>query len=154
MARTDDPAGTAEVGGAGGGGLGGGGFRMAFRIHYADTDAGGIVYHARYLEMAERCRAELLRALGLPLIEADGAGFVARSAQVDWLRPARLDDLLLCTTLPVELGGASLRLSHVFTGGGTELARIEILLAHITAQGRPRRLPEALRAAFARLAAS
>jgi len=131
-----------------------GAFEMPQRIYYAETDAGGIVYHAAYLTMAERCRAEMLRALGLPLVAPDGAAFVARRAAVEWRRPARLDDLLICATTVVAIGAASLALRHRFLLAGQECARIELSLAHIDATGRPRRLPQPLREAFAALTAA
>lgn len=129
----------------------GGVFEMPIRVYYADTDAGGIVYHGTYLEMGERCRSELLRALDLPLVGQEGTGFVVRRAEIDWITPARLDDLLICATEVTHLGGASLGIRHRFLREGEESARIELVLVHIAESGRPTRIPSEMRTAFARL---
>lgn len=124
-------------------------FTHAIRVYYADTDAGGIVYHARYLEFAERCRAELLRSIAAPLATPEGHQFVVRRSQIDWIAPARLDDLLLCQTTVSSVGGARVGMTHQFFIGETETARIAIELAYVSARHRPVRLPHALIAALA-----
>ena len=75
--------------------------RYTLRVYYEDTDAGGVVYHANYLRFAERARTEALRDLGLPHADAGeriGLMFVVRRVEVDYLRPARLDDSLTVVT--------------------------------------------------------
>lgn len=72
-------------------------FTIPVRIYYAETDAGGVVYHARYLDLLERCRTEWLRQLGhdqQKLIDEHNLVFVVRNINIDYLRPGRLDDLL------------------------------------------------------------
>src|SRR5574343_475449 len=72
-------------------------FAIPVRVYYEDTDAGGVVYYANYLKFFERCRTEWMRAIGhdQSALAADaGIGFVARKAACEYLRPARLDDLL------------------------------------------------------------
>ena len=72
-------------------------FTHPVRIYYEDTDAGGVVYYANYLKFLERCRTEWLRAIGheqADLLRDPGIAFVVRSVNVDYLKPARLDDLL------------------------------------------------------------
>ena len=79
------------------------------RVYYEDTDAGGVVYHATYLRFAERARTEALRDAGIPhaeLLERFTLMFVVRRIEVDYLRPARLDDLLIVVTEPLAVGGA------------------------------------------------
>lgn len=127
-----------------------GAFVLPIRVYYADTDAGGIVYHAVYLDMAERARTEMLRALGHPLVSPDGAQFVVRRAEVDWHRPARLDDWLYCVTAVREAGAARAVLRQAFYRETDLLAEATITLAHVGADLRPVRMPPALRAAFAR----
>jgi acyl-CoA thioester hydrolase len=70
---------------------------LAVRVYYEDTDAAGIVYHANYLKFAERGRTELLRSLGFDhrrLAQAHGLVFAVARCAIDFMRPARLDDLL------------------------------------------------------------
>ena len=72
-------------------------YRLAVRVYYEDTDAAGVVYYANYLKFMERARTEWLRTLGFEqsqLVREQGLGFVARSVSIDYLKPARLDDML------------------------------------------------------------
>ncbi len=97
--------------------------RLHLRIYYEDTDAAGMVYHARYLAFAERGRAELLRDAGVPhdeLVRDEGLIFVVRRIKIDYLRPARLDDVLTVTTEPIELGAALAVLRQDFAVGERE----------------------------------
>jgi acyl-CoA thioester hydrolase len=71
--------------------------QLKLRVYYEDTDAGGVVYYANYLRFFERARTEWLRALGCEqsaLLRETGVAFVARSAQLEYLKPAKLDDEL------------------------------------------------------------
>lgn len=135
----------------------GGAFVLPARVYYADTDAGGIVYHARFLDFAERARTELLRAVGWPLVDAEGAAFVVRRATLDWRAPGRLDDLLTVRTRALALGAASLTLEQSVLRGDETLCAVEVVLVRV-APGpdglRPRRMPAALRAALAPIAAA
>ena len=124
-------------------------FSQSYRIYYEDTDAGGIVYHSRYLEFAERSRAEMLRHIGQPLVGPTGEQFVARAASLSWQRPARLDDLITCQTTILRVRGASIRIGHAFLRGDQPLVQIEIDLVHVNAAIRPTRVPDALRARMA-----
>ena len=90
-----------------------GAHRYALRIYFEDTDAGGIVYHANYLRFAERARTEALRDAGIPhaeLVQRFDLMFVVRRVELDFVRPARLDDSLVVLTAPLRVGGASVRL--------------------------------------------
>ena len=124
---------------------------MTLRVYYEDTDAGGLVYYANYLKFAERARTEWLRALGFEhgaLAEYSGAGWVVRRCEVDYLRPARLDDEVEVRTRVVALGGASVDLEQTVLRGAVDLARLLLRLAFATPAGKPRRLPASLRAAM------
>lgn len=80
--------------------------RMDIRIYYEDTDAGGVVYYAGYLRFLERARTEWLRALGFEqaqLARDTGIAFAVRSLQVEYLKPARLDDLVEVRSRIAEL---------------------------------------------------
>jgi acyl-CoA thioester hydrolase len=74
------------------------------RIYYDSTDAGGVVYHAAYLALAEHARTEALREAGLPHSEMQaehGVSFMVRRLEIAYFRPARLDDLLTIRTHPM-----------------------------------------------------
>ena len=133
-----------------------GGHVYHLRVYYEDTDAGGVVYHANYLRFAERARTEALRALGIPhaeMVEQFALMFVVRRVEIDYLRPARLDDSLAVVTRAVAVGGASARLRQtVLAGDGAELAVAYVDLACVApGKSRPRRIPARWRAALASL---
>ena len=123
-------------------------FKHALRVYWEDTDAGGIVFYANYLKYFERARTEWLRTLGVQqqaLREATGAIFVVSDTQLRFLRPARLDDWLAVTALPVETGRASMRLAQQAWRGAELLAEGDIRFGCVDAGTlRPRRFPEPL----------
>ena len=122
------------------------------RVFYEDTDAGGMVYHANYLKFAERGRSEMLRSLGFGhrrLGSEDGVGFAVRRCSIDYLAPARLEDALTVDTTLEGVGAATLQVHQQIRRDGELLADLDILVACVGHDGRPRRLPSALRAALA-----
>ena len=87
------------------------GFIWPVRVYWEDTDAGGVVYYANYLKFMERARSEWLRSLGieqLAVAEQDGVVFAVRHIEVEYLKPAQLDDALRVVCELLELNGASL----------------------------------------------
>ncbi len=121
------------------------------RVYYEDTDAGGIVYYANYLRFAERARTEYLRSVGADhqtLLAKDGIAFTVRQCSVDYMSPAFLDDPLEVHTRFLEVRGASLRAEQVVKRKTDELARLNVRLACVGDDGRPRRMPTALRSAL------
>ncbi|WP_018407854.1 tol-pal system-associated acyl-CoA thioesterase [Methylocystis rosea] len=126
---------------------------LSIRVYYEDTDFSGLVYHASYLRFMERARTEMLRSLGLDqkaLLEgAAGAPifFVVRSMDVDFQKPATMDDLLTVETDTLELGGASLTLEQRVLRQAELLVRAKVRIVCVEA-GRARRLPPEVRAKF------
>ena len=131
--------------------------RLAVRVYYDDTDAGGIVYHANYLRFAERGRTEALRDMGVPHAEMSalhGLFFMVRRIKVDYLAPARLDDALLVETVTMAVGAASvdLRQGVIRAVDGVVLARLELqLVCGRLADQKPARIPPRWRAAMRQL---
>lgn len=127
-------------------------YRLSLRVYYEDTDAGGIVYHARYLAFAERARTEALREAGVPhsaLAAGHGLSFVVRRAEIDYLRPARLDEELVVVTGPWAMGRASVKVQQRFEAAGQDVAALCIKLACVRqADGKPARIPDRWRAAL------
>lgn len=125
------------------------------RVYYEDTDFSGFVYHAGYLRFMERGRTEFLRALGITQsrLRDDEAGlvFVVSRLSVDYLRPARMDDMLTVETTLAACRGAAMRLSQRIVREAVPLLQAEVTVAAVR-DGRPVRLPAALRAATAGLA--
>ena len=124
------------------------------RIYYEDTDFGGVVYYANYLKFFERGRTESLRALGVDQVamKAHGIVFVVRRFEVDYLAPARFDDLIDIETRVERIGGASIHLIQCAMRDGKLLVDARARMACMTEAGRPARLPPDIRAALARLA--
>jgi acyl-CoA thioester hydrolase len=90
-------------------------FTWPVRVYWEDTDAGGIVFYANYLKFFERARTEWLRSLGVEqgsLRDSTGGMFVVSDTQVRYLQPARLDDALLVSAVPLEIGRASLTIAQ------------------------------------------
>jgi acyl-CoA thioester hydrolase len=129
---------------------------MAVRIYYEDTDFSGAVYHASYLRFMERGRTNYLRVLGVghralfeeAQQEAPGFAFVVRSMQIEFLKPARMDDVLDVMTQPHEVKGASIALHQQVMRGPDVLVAAQVRVAFV-AGGRARPIPKALRAAMA-----
>ncbi|WP_322097052.1 tol-pal system-associated acyl-CoA thioesterase [Pelagibius sp.] len=125
--------------------------RYPLRIFYEDTDAGGVVYHARYLNFAERARTEVLRLLGIEqteLRDRSGVVFALRRCSLDFRRPARLDDLVEVRSRFTALKGASLVADQSIWRADEVLVRLEVEVASVRNDGRPTRIPETVRAAL------
>jgi acyl-CoA thioester hydrolase len=123
----------------------------AIRVYYEDTDAGGIVYYANYLKFAERARTEMLREAGFhhtAMMQGEGLMLAVRRVTADYLRPAKLDDALDIATCVVGLGAATIELDQSIRREGQELCRVVVTVACVGRDGRPARLPAALRAAL------
>ena len=122
------------------------------RVYYEDTDFSGIVYHANYLRFMERGRTNHLRLLGAEQhalfaeaqAETPGFAFVVRSMQIDFLRPARMDDVLDVVTWPVAVRGASITLAQEVRRGGDLLVKAQVRVAFIS-EGRAQPIPKTLR---------
>jgi acyl-CoA thioester hydrolase len=125
--------------------------RFPIRVYYEDTDAAGMVYYANYLRFAERARTEMMREAGSShseMIETFDTLFAVSRCEVDYLKPARLDDLLSVETRVMEVGGAVVRLDQRIQRDGDLLARLIIRIACLNRKGRPQRLPEPVRVAL------
>ncbi|MDB5511628.1 MAG: acyl-CoA thioesterase [Enterovirga sp.] len=121
---------------------------LPVRVYYEDTDFSGVVYHASYLRFLERGRTELLRSAGLDQSalhgQSGGIIFAVRRMTLDYLRPARMDDLVTVETRTSQVRGASLRMGQRILRDGTVLLAADVQVA-VLAGGRPVRLPEKLR---------
>jgi acyl-CoA thioester hydrolase len=125
-------------------------FSWPVRVYYEDTDAGGVVYHASYIRFFERGRTEWLRALGYTqaqVREELAVLFTVVSLDIQYLRPARLDELLHVITQPRMTGGASMEFEQrVQRDDGEVLALGKVRAACVDAATfKPRRLPPELR---------
>ncbi len=124
-------------------------FRLAVRVYYEDTDAAGVVYYANYLRFMERARTEWLRAIGFPLAEFErehGVVFVVHRCDIEFRRPARLQDELAVTVEPGEAGATRLVARQRVLLGDDVLTDARVTLACIeSGRWRPTRIPSPLR---------
>ncbi|MEM9394902.1 MAG: tol-pal system-associated acyl-CoA thioesterase [Pseudomonadota bacterium] len=122
------------------------------RVYYEDTDLAGVVYYANYFRYIERARTEFVRMLGidqLRLKAEQGIVFAVHRVEADFLRPAVFDDELLVETTPVSVRGARLVMKQDVLRGSVCLFTSQVTLVCMTAEGRPARLPQVLKEAFA-----
>jgi acyl-CoA thioester hydrolase len=119
------------------------------QVYYEDTDFSGVVYHASYLRFLERGRTEFLRAAGVDqsTLHAEGEGliFAVRRMTIDYLKPARMDDVLLIETHTADVRGASLTIAQRIRRGEEVLVTADVRVAAVLG-GRPARIPDHLRA--------
>ncbi|AOX16261.1 tol-pal system-associated acyl-CoA thioesterase [Kozakia baliensis] len=132
--------------------------KIGFRVYYEDTDAGGIVYHARYLAFAERARTEAMRELSASaqeMLAETGLAFVVRRVNAEYRRPLRLDDWMEVETSLLELRAARCRLRQDITCGEMLAVTLNIELACIAQEsGRPARIPPRWHVSLNRLVAT
>jgi acyl-CoA thioester hydrolase len=130
-------------------------FRWASRVYWEDTDGGGIVYYGNYLRFLERARTEWLRSLGFSqreLAEEPGVLFAVVSLNIEYRRPAKLDDELVITCEPAVEGAATIRFAQqIYRGAGAALIKDALLVEASVRVAcvdvrtlRPKRLPEFL----------
>jgi acyl-CoA thioester hydrolase len=126
--------------------------RFAVRAYFEDTDLSGVVYHANYLRWFERARSDFVRLLGIDQRAANEAGegaFAVVNLEIRYAAPARLDDTVIISTTCLALGGASCHMHQIAIRDDTLLADASLRVGFVAPDGRPRRMPEAWRAAFA-----
>ncbi len=124
---------------------------FSLRVYYEDTDTGGVVYYANYLKFAERARTEWLRTLGFnqsQLAQQDGIFFVVRRCGIEFLAPARLDDLLEVETHLKEWGKVRMTMQQLIRCQAKTLVQLDVELACIGKNGKPTSWPQALQDAL------
>ena len=123
-------------------------FAWPVRVYWEDTDAGGIVFYANYLKFFERARTEWLRSLGIDqhtLREQTGGMFVVSAADIQYHRPARLDDVLSISAEMTESGRASITIAQAATLGEQLLCQGNVRIGWVDARTlRPARIPDAI----------
>ena len=126
--------------------------RLQVRVYWEDTDAGGVVYHANYLRFVERARTEMLRSIGTDqsvMLADHGTLFVIRRVEIDYLRPASLDDSLTVETWLTDLRSASMHFAHEIVRNDELLTRLVVQVACVDRGGRIARIPPQVRQALA-----
>ena len=112
-----------------------------FAVAYADTDAEGVMYHARYIEVAERARSDLSRHIVLP---NGDIGFVAREVNIKYMHPLVLNDEFVVESRAVKIGGASMVIVQKFVKDDKICAIMNITIAYLGENMRPKAIPESI----------
>ncbi len=127
-------------------------FDYHVRVFLPDTDAVGVVYHGTYARFADMARTEWLRTLGWPITrfkEECGLSPVVHRIEVDYKRPAKVDDLLLIRSTLADIGPVRTIIDQEFLRDSMLLAKVRVVLVFIDSQGRPARQPAAFLRHFA-----
>jgi acyl-CoA thioester hydrolase len=122
---------------------------LPIRIYYEDTDLSGVVYHANYLRYMERGRSEFFRLVGIvrlaQLDAQEPTAWTLRRVDVEFLRPARLDDLIEVHTRAIALSGARLSAEQNIFCKDVLLTRGQVEACIMTLEGKVRRIPQEMR---------
>ena len=122
-------------------------------MYSQDTDAGGVMFHATYLDFLERARMEWMRARGFDARELGGRFglvFIVRKLEIAYLKPALLDDLVSVTAAVEKMGRAQLTFAQQVRRDGETLVRAAVNVACVEAGSlRPAPFPEEIRASLA-----
>jgi acyl-CoA thioester hydrolase len=128
---------------------------LPVRVYFEDTDFSGLVYHGSYVRWCERGRSDFLRLVGNDhrrLIDGEAGGepstFVVRRMRFEFLRPARIDEILEITTRVKEVGAATLILDQRISRHDAELCQAEVTVVLMSKSGKVLRLSKLIRGAL------
>jgi acyl-CoA thioester hydrolase len=123
-------------------------FSIHCRVYWEDTDAGGVVYYANYLKFMERCRTDWLRALRIDQLRLRAERqlqFAVVNVEVDFLRPAVLNDEIVVTAELARLSGATISFKQTIMRGGAQLIDARTRVACLDSGSlKPRPIPKDL----------
>ncbi len=129
-------------------------FFVKYRVYYEDTDAGGVMYYANYLKFFERSRTDFLRHLGISqqeLIEKEKLAFVVRRCELDYLRPAKLDDFVEVTVVVEKINAASIIMTQEMRKDEMVMARLRVEIASVDVSSfKPKKIADHLRILLSR----
>ena len=123
-------------------------FTFKLKVYYEDTDAGGVVYYANYLKFMERARSDALKSLGFTnklLIEKNGTYIIVKSCNINYIKPALLEDDLEIKSYIKEITKTSFFMSQKVFKGNDQITEAEVHLVTINKKGKPVKIPERLK---------
>ncbi len=127
-------------------------FSVKYRVYYEDTDAGGIVYHANYLRFCERARTELLRYLKISqfdLVQKEKVIFVVKRCEIDYIAPAKLDDLIEVTAEVTKISATSFVMHQEVQRDQQILSTMETVIVCVDSETyRPKKIPQNIKDLF------
>ena len=119
-------------------------FKSSFKVYYEDTDSGGVVYYANYLKFLERARTDAITSLGFSnnkLVEKFGIYIIVKSCNLNFLKPAKLEDKLNIISKILEVKNVSIKMRQNILVDDSMIVEAEILLASVNKDGKPSKLP-------------
>ncbi len=123
-------------------------FKSRFKVYYEDTDSGGVVYYANYLKFLERARTDAITSLDFSnnkLVEKFGIFIIVKSCNLNFLRPAKLEDNLDIISKVMEVKNVSIKMKQNIFVNDSMIVEAEILLASVNNEGKPSKLPDELK---------
>ena len=120
-------------------------FKSSFKVYYEDTDSGGVVYYANYLKFLERARTDAITSLDFSnnkLVEKFGIFIIVKSCNLNFLRPAKLEDNLDIISKVIEVKNVSIKMKQNIFVNDSMIVEAEILLASVNNEGKPSKLPD------------
>lgn len=125
---------------------------LPLRVYFEDTDFSGVVYHASYLRFCERGRSDFMRLIGIyhnELFKAgenhsDGLAFAVRHMEIDFLAPAKIDDILLVKSSVRAMSGVRLTLEQNIARGDKHLLKMIVTIVLLNEIGEVKRFPKTL----------
>ncbi len=123
-------------------------FSLKLKVYYEDTDAGGVVYYANYLKFMERARSDALKSLGFTnklLIEENGTYIIVKSCNINYIKPALLEDDLEIKSNIKEITKTSFFMLQKVFKGNDRITEAEVHLVTIDKKGKPVKIPERLK---------
>ena len=123
-------------------------FKSRFKVYYEDTDSGGVVYYANYLKFLERARTDAITSLDFSnnkLVEKFGIFIIVKSCNLNFLRPAKLEDNLNIISKVMEVKNVSIKMKQNIFVNDSMIVEAEILLASVNNEGKPSKLPDELK---------
>ena len=129
-------------------------FTFKLKVYYEDTDAGGVVYYANYLKFMERARSNVLENLGFTnksLIEKNGIYVIVKSCNINYLKPASLEDDLEIKSNIKEITKTSFFVSQKVFKSNVQITEAEVHLVTFDKKGKPVKIPETLKEGLEKL---
>ena len=123
-------------------------FTFKLKVYYEDTDAGGVVYYANYLKFMERARSDAIKSLGFTnklLIEENGTYIIVKSCNINYIKPALLEDDLEIKSNIKEITKTSFFMLQRVLKGNDQITEAEVHLVTIDKKGKPVKIPERLK---------
>ena len=120
-------------------------FIYNLKVYYEDTDAGGVVYYANYLKFLERARTEALLSVGLSNIkirEEYGLIIVVKSCNIEYKKPAFLEDKLIVNSDVILMKKASLHMNQIIKRNNELISEANVHLVFINKKGKPEKISD------------